>query len=388
MSGQTQGAAASPRLDLLDYLRFAAAMMVVAYHYFVFGVREGRIDVSLTPVAGVAKYGYLGVDLFFLISGFVIMNSARGKSPSKFAVSRARRLLPAFWLSMLITAAAVAAFGDRIGLTVTLKQVVVNLSMVPLLLGQDPVDGVYWTLLYEVLFYTAVFALLALGLGRRMPVLMPLWGLAMGAVLLVSGSIDAVQVDALPFLGNYYAYFAIGAILAEVRYSGRWTFLQAAGALVALGVALRWCLVVAREEELLRRTTLEDAVVVGVVLLWVAVVASMLVPTVAGIRLPAARSVGALTYPLYLLHAKLGYIAMSFVITDENKWLVYPVAILVAVVLAALVHRWEELSWWKVFFDRTVGRLTSVFDRRPRASAATAPAPMVVRPPEPAPEPE
>lgn len=358
MSESSTPTRASARLDLLDYLRFAAAVMVVAYHYFVFGVQHGRIDVALTPVAEVAKYGYLGVDLFFLISGFVIMNSARGKGPSRFAVSRARRLLPAFWLAMLLTAGTVALFGDRIGISVTIKQVVVNLTMVPLLLGQQPVDGVYWTLLYEVLFYVAVFVMLALGLGRRIATLMPLWALGMAAVLVVAPGLSEVH-----YLGNYYAYFAVGAILAEVRYQRRVSLLQAAGLVAGVGVVLHWCLQVAREEQVLRRTSLEEWVVVAVVLLWIGVLASMLIPRVAAVRLPSARTVGALTYPLYLVHARLGYIAMSFVITEANKWAVYPVVFVAALALAWLVHRWEELPFWKGFFERTLGRLTAPLDR-------------------------
>lgn len=359
MSGSGTSTRASPRLDLLDYLRFAAAVMVVAYHYFVFGVQHGRIDVGLTPVAEVAKYGYLGVDLFFLISGFVIMNSARGKGPSRFAVSRARRLLPAFWVSMLLTAVVVALFGERIGIGVTLKQVLVNLTMVPLLLGQQPVDGVYWTLLYEVLFYVAVFVMLALGLGRRAATLMPVWALGMAAVLVAAPGLSEAH-----YLGNYYAYFAVGAILAEVRFQRRVSPLQAAGLLAGVVVALHWCIQVAHEEEVLRRTDLQEWIVVAVVVLWMALLASMLVPRVAALRLPSARTVGALTYPLYLVHARLGYIAMSFVITEANKWAVYPAVFVAALVLASLVHRWEELPFWKGIFERTLGRLTAPLDRR------------------------
>lgn len=259
---------------------------------------------------------------------------------------------------MLLTATVVALFGERIGISVTLKQVLVNLTMVPLLLGQQPVDGVYWTLLYEVLFYVAVFVMLALGLGRRIATLMPLWALGMAAVLVAAPGLNEVH-----YLGNYYAYFAVGAILAEIRHQRRVSVLQTAGLVAGVVVALHWCVQVAREEQVLRRTSLEEWVVVAVVLLWMALLASMLIPQVAALRLPSARTVGALTYPLYLVHARLGYIAMSFVITEANKWAVYPAVFAAALMLAWLVHRWEELPFWKGFFDRTPGRITAPLDR-------------------------
>ncbi|GGD31621.1 acyltransferase family protein [Nocardioides daphniae] len=374
--GPAQDAAGSGRLDLLDYLRFAAAMMVVLFHYLFWGIQFDRIDVTLTPLAEVVKYGYLGVDLFFLISGFVIMNSARGKAPSRFAVSRARRLLPAFWVAMLVTAAVIALFGDRVDLSVTPRQVLVNLTMVPTLLGQPAVDGVYWTLVHELLFYAGVFVLMVLRLGPRIPTLIPLWAIGMGVVLLV-----APQLQAGPFLGNFYGYFAIGAILAEVRHTGRWNALQATGFLVGLGVVLRWAVVRGRAEGELDDTTFNEAILLGVVLLWVALVASMLIPRVAALRLPKARLAGALTYPLYLVHARMGYVAMSFLITDANKWIVYPLTVAAALGLAALVHKWEELPWWRQFFERTVGRPLSVLDPPIRTRKVSVPAEAKLVPP-------
>ena len=66
------------RVALLDYMRFFAAMIVVFFHYFFNGLLNGKITSihELTYFADIAKYGYLGVDLFFIISGYVIFNSA------------------------------------------------------------------------------------------------------------------------------------------------------------------------------------------------------------------------------------------------------------------------------------------------------------------------
>lgn len=86
-------------------------------------------------------------------------------------------------------------------------------------------------------------------------------------------------------------------------------------------------------------------------------------PRVAALRLPWSHTVGALTYPLYLIHATFGYTLLALFATDSNKWVVYPVVIAVVVVLAWLLHRVVEVrlkTFWLGFFDRTLGRLVEV----------------------------
>ena len=151
------------RLELLDYGRFFAAIIVIFFHYTFNGIANGKID-SLTHVESLVdftKYGYLGVELFFMISGFVIFHSAKNRTPAEFAVARAIRLYPSYWFAVIFTS-IFAWFWGNDSMSVSLFQIMANFTLLQNYLGIENVDGVYWTLVYEIKFYILVFLILVI----------------------------------------------------------------------------------------------------------------------------------------------------------------------------------------------------------------------------------
>jgi peptidoglycan/LPS O-acetylase OafA/YrhL len=146
------------RLSGLDALRGLAALSVVLYHFtWFYGY---KIDTSFAPSISF-PFGSYGVDLFFVISGFVIfMTLERATTLRSFAVTRFARLYPAFWAAVGITIIARALDGR---LAMSLGAVLANLTMVPTLFGTPFVDGVYWTLFYELGFYVLAGGFFATG---------------------------------------------------------------------------------------------------------------------------------------------------------------------------------------------------------------------------------
>ncbi|MGZ8288018.1 MAG: acyltransferase family protein [Telluria sp.] len=144
------------RLTEIDALRGVAAMLVVLFHYTTrFDELYGH---TAAPVFSV-PWGHLGVNLFFMISGFVIfMTLERTSRPLDFIVSRFSRLYPAYWAAVLCTFAITAWLGLP-GKTVGPDAAVLNLAMFHSLFNVPNVDGVYWTLEVELIFYA--WALLA-----------------------------------------------------------------------------------------------------------------------------------------------------------------------------------------------------------------------------------
>src|SRR5689334_6048092 len=144
------------RVNEIDLLRFLAALSVVLFHYSFRGYAADDMSIMPYPLlAPAAKYGYLGVDLFFLISRFVIVMSASGGGVRRFVVSRAARLYPAFWACCTVTfLLSVAIGGSRYSASV--GQYLVNLTMLSSFFGVASLDGVYWSLFVELKFYILV----------------------------------------------------------------------------------------------------------------------------------------------------------------------------------------------------------------------------------------
>jgi peptidoglycan/LPS O-acetylase OafA/YrhL len=125
-----------PRFRLLDGLRIFAALAVVLYH---FAAREnpywGRPVLEVFPdFAPVAAFGALGVQLFFIISGFVILMSASGRSIGDYVASRAGRLLPGYWAGVLLTGGLLLVVWPEAA-EVSTTQVLANLTMLQAPLG-------------------------------------------------------------------------------------------------------------------------------------------------------------------------------------------------------------------------------------------------------------
>ena len=84
------------RFPLIDILRIFAAFLVVFYHYLFRGHAADSMMSTNFPFGELLKYGYLGVDLFFIISGFVITKSIENRSLKQFIIARFIRLYPIY----------------------------------------------------------------------------------------------------------------------------------------------------------------------------------------------------------------------------------------------------------------------------------------------------
>ncbi|HRE16529.1 MAG TPA: acyltransferase family protein, partial [Rhodocyclaceae bacterium] len=135
----------------------------------------GLMPGAFVPIVeAIARYGYLGVHLFFIISGFVILYSAQDATPRSFLASRAARLYPAFWIAATLTSIVVWVSGNP-QFAVGIVDYLVNLSLFPHWFDVPYVDGAYWSLACELHFYLLVWLVLRLGLMHRIEPLLAAW---------------------------------------------------------------------------------------------------------------------------------------------------------------------------------------------------------------------
>lgn len=326
---------ASERVPEIDLLRFAAAVAVVAYHNtYRIPVHGVPSDETFPLVQAMTQFGYLGVELFFLISGFVILWSASTKSVRQFAMSRALRLYPSFWVSIALTLCALAMLGPGIP---NLKTILGNLTMVPGYAGVDYIDGVYWTLAVEIKFYALVAAVLLLGQIQRVELV--LWGWLAGLTLcqLHISLPGLVSLTMFPygqlFAGGCWAYLIRSKGTSPSRLAGF-------GAALLLAVASSGV----EAGNFLHEPSATDILIVRtLVALCFGVILSVGLRLWTLKRTQLAMTLGALTYPLYLLHNKIGKLIYAatdaFLPTAAGVLLITGVGAGLAIVVTALVER-------------------------------------------------
>ncbi len=195
----------------MDGLRGLAALVVVLFHYTT--QYRKLIDPAAQPWFEL-NWGHYGVQLFFIISGFVIfMTVNRAKSVWQFAAWRFARLYPVFWVCVAVTF-VVTKITPLPGIDLTLRDFVLNLTMVPRAFGATLVDGAYWTLFYEMGFYVLIGGMLAVGLKRY-----SLWlfaALTVLSVLSAPGLLNLYQGK----IANAVAwtpFFLIGMTIYDMR---------------------------------------------------------------------------------------------------------------------------------------------------------------------------
>lgn len=138
----------------LDALRGIAVMLVLLSHYtFAYDYYFKILDQHLFHF----PYGVFGVQIFFMISGFVIfMTIEVSDSLKSFAISRFSRLYPTYWMSIALTLSIIALFPIPTLGNYSFIDIVINLTMLQGFFKIPHIDGVYWTLGIELLFYTII----------------------------------------------------------------------------------------------------------------------------------------------------------------------------------------------------------------------------------------
>lgn len=294
----------------IDLLRGVACASVVLFHFLYRGQQDDWITDRVGPLLSeIARYGYLGVDLFFLISGYVVFSSAQGMTVRAFVASRVARLYPAYWVAACMTAGLAWVLASPL-FSVSLRDILINLTMLmhllPLRLGVELVDGAYWSLGVELQFYLMIVVVLWTGTMARIEGLLAGW--------LLLSLVDYVRRMHLPTLWlalDWAPLFTAGILFRLIRQDG----------LTRQRYLLLWCslllaLAYGTAPDQLSRGSADGTsrnawIVAGLLVGFFGVLACIAARRWQLAASALTRTAGLLTYPVYLLHQNIGYMLLA-----------------------------------------------------------------------------
>lgn len=312
------------RIYELDALRGIAALSVVLYHYTT---RYGELfQRHRDPYPLHVSYGHLGVQLFFIISGFVIyMTLVNARSVAEFAIKRATRLYPAYIVAVILTYELVTMYhlpGRQVSLTTAL----LNLTMLQgFMNGVRAVDGVYWTLTVELTFYCIIGVLYQLRLLSKIEYLSVLWLLvAAGArIMALYHDTGLLSVIRTTLIADHCNLFIAGMMFYHLKTKAELKY----HVIMALCIA----------SQFINPHMVDNVIVASFFAVFYAVAYGKM----AFLNVRALSFLGAISYSLYLVHQNLGYIVIDFM---QRHGLTNEVFVVVPVMLSILVA--SGMTFW------------------------------------------
>jgi peptidoglycan/LPS O-acetylase OafA/YrhL len=327
------------RVPVLDLMRLVAVVAVILYHYGFWGPTStnGVSQVAIPALAPSGQYGFLGVSVFFAISGFVIAYSAEGRSWVGFAIARFSRIYPTFVLCMTLTFAVTLAAGAG-HFDVTRTQWFANLFIAAPFLGHPYVDTAYWSLVIEVVFYGWVALFMMLGwFPRRMDALILAW---LAITFANELTIDAPLFEKL-FIADDSGFFAVGLLIYQ-HYRGRrgmrfWSLFA-----LAMGTAIFQATHKLERLGAHPDSSFDPKIVAAICV--VALFGVFLATRIKRIPLPGkiVLAAGGITYPLYLLHMQMGYVIFTATLPHDHAGLAVAAIVAGIAVLAWAIWRFVE----------------------------------------------
>jgi len=317
-------------LEYIDALRVVGAASVISFHYFSNGISNGSVtSIGLTPFSEIAKYGYLGVQLFFVVSGYLILMSTN-RSAWEFAKGRVKRIYPLYWMAIILIT-AITYLPTLSKNQPDFLQILASITMFPTAFDQGWIDGAHWFMLIEIQFYLLIFVLLKLRAGKHLPTIFPIWAI----VILIWYVFDLNRFN-IWYLYGPFSFICGGAIIYSIKQSG-WNLLRVVGLIAAITGGLYSRLGSLDYLSEIRNTQYSATVVTVIVLIIFGLLLLTLLPKISNMHIPGAVFLGAITYPLFLIHGRMGYMALERFATEQNKYLVYSLLIILAISIAYLM---------------------------------------------------
>lgn len=328
------------RFEELDALRGIAVMSVVLFHY------TNKYDVFFTPNSSVFSGFYIGeygVPLFFIISGFVIYLTVNNcKNAYDFAWRRFTRLYPIFWICVILTFFGVNYANTLPELKSNWLDGLFNLTMFyrPLRYFIDikDVDGAYWSLLPELQFYLLIFSLMLFNKMKYIKGVSLIWLL----LVIVENYMFHIPIIG-SFINLYFGgFFIAGILFFRIRVYNEHTLVNHLFILCTLII------------NIIIYNTLNHPHPFLILPIIYVVFYLFIYGKLKFINNKVLLFLGAISYPLYLLHQNLGYVLIYQLRSyGYSSYIIVPFVTIVFIMLAAFLTFYIERPFLKLLRNFT-----------------------------------
>lgn len=309
-------------VPILDALRAFAALSVCLFHFIC--TVNGFIDSE--TVKYFFSFGHYGVQLFFVISGFVIPwslfhSNYQLRNYFTFAVKRFIRLEPPYIVSLMVAIAhtyfrAMSPHYNGVDITPTFKQIALHFGyLIPFVEGQKWIRPVYWTLAIEFQYYLSIGLLFPLLAGKR-------WsGRVVFYVLCLVGPF---------FLNNFLPYYLPVFLLGISMFLYKSAIITIVELVVVTIVA-----------------SLEILVFHDTGTLVFSLIGYFAILFFSDFKTKVLTFLGDISYSIYLFHSLTGLVLINYISHSVHQPIVKLLAVLVALLVTVgcsyLVYRFVEL---------------------------------------------
>jgi peptidoglycan/LPS O-acetylase OafA/YrhL len=348
----------------IDVLRLIAATLVLLYHFVYWDWTTGQTLSVLMPGqhpswGASLHFGWVGVETFFVISGFVIAYTAQGARPAAFLKGRFIRLAPVSWIAatlVLLVEIATHTTTPHLGL-----RYLQTMAFWPL----NAIDGPWWTLGIEIDFYGLVYLLLRRGRLDLLERIMLGIGIGSGLFWVAALTLQTTLAGSAGWLGvlhglviraeynrilqlllvQHGCFFALGVTLWTIANGGLSRRRVAAAGVLAVACLLEIVgqngIIGRAASELLPAWPALVAWCVSMGLLVLSISSNTAITRWTGHAKGTIRFLGLTTYPLYLMHHALGLGIAAVLAPWMGLWALVA-AIAGAFLAAGVVARYLE----------------------------------------------
>lgn len=356
-------------IAFIDALRALAPILVLWAHlggwYLSARGLSSPIQVFWTENINVPLHlwqdgGYLGVLIFFLVSGFIITHVSLREGQIEYAIKRAFRVLPLFWIAIGLVG-ALTALASSVGLPPVLGprgdtlDYLGTMSFINYLTREPVVLTIGWTLVVEILFYIATFAFIPWSRTKPLTASYALLAVAIAAYL---AFVTIPQMQPFVRMFGYTPYLLVG----RAFYLG-WSKQASpvAATLFGLLAFAGFLLIFATTQTVLLQPGNEALVSQLIAIALFSALCFARIPHIAPLSFVAT-----ISYSLYVLHVPVGSFLLDWLILKQH--LTYEMALPIVVVML-LILSWISYQLLEKPTQRLGRQIIKTFGLKPELSA-------------------